>query len=432
MVLLRNILLVGGIAFAVKVVAFYKETIVASEIGLSELLDTFYLALIIPNFLQQVFIQSLKNLFIPNYIVELKKGDNVSGFQTLTLLLVLGLVGVLMILSTIFIEFSLPTIFPGHTASYYGLIQTQFYVVLPCLLFWGLTNFMAGLIEIRDKFLATSLSALFPAISTIICVLLFRDQLGEKVLSVGLLSGSFLAFLFVFGCALKYKVLKLGKPSLSDNTRMMIRQFPPKVSSGLLTGLNGFVDQFFAAQLVVGSVAALNYGKKIPAFAVGILILALGNVLLPHFSKKITEDPIQAFKQLFKTLKSLFLTMVIVAIILIFWSEPIIALLFERNEFTSDDTFVVSNIQKIGLVYVPFYICTLVTVKFLTAMNKNIFMAWASLWNLILNLVLNYVFMKMYGVYGLILSTTCVYILNSFIYVGFTFKQYRIQLKNHL
>lgn len=428
--LIRNILLVGGIAFLVKVTSFYKETVIASEIGLSELLDTFLLALIVPSFVQQVFINSLKNLFIPNYIAELTNGKNVKSFQSLAFLLVIGLAIMLSMISVVFIEYFLPIVFPNHESTYYDLIQMQFYYVLPCLCFWGLTNFMAGLIEITNRFLVTSISAIFPAISTIICLVFFKGILQEKVLSIGFLSGCILSFIFILFFTLRYKVLHLGKPKFSVNSRMMIKEFPPKVSSGLLTGLNNFVDQFFAAQLVVGSVAALNYGKKIPAFAVGILILALGNVLLPHFSKMVNDNIVQAFRQLFKLLKVLFLGMFFVVICLILFSQEIIALLFERNEFTPEDTLVVSNIQMIALVYVPFYLCTLVTVKFLTAINKNVFMAWASLWNLILNLALNYIFIKIYGIYGLILSTTCVYILNSFIYVGFTIGQYRLHLKN--
>ena len=50
------------------------------------------------------------------------------------------------------------------------------------------------------------------------------------------------------------------------------------------------VDQFFAAQLAIGSIAALNYALKIPAFAIGIIVIAINKVLLPYFSKSVLED----------------------------------------------------------------------------------------------------------------------------------------------
>ena len=206
----------------------------------------------------------------------------------------------------------------------------------------------------------------------------------------------------------------------------MIKQLPPKISSGFLSGMNSFVDQFFAAQLAIGSITAINYGIKIPAFIISILILALGNVLLPYFSRLINTDLAKAYKQLFNILKTIFISSLILIVISIFFSDNIISILFERNEFTSDDTIIVSNIQKIALIYIPFYLCTLVLVRFLTSINKNKFMAWVSFFGLVTNIVLNIILIKHFEVYGLIMATTIIYILISIFYVNFTLKQYKL------
>src|SRR5690606_25281133 len=198
-----------------------------------------------------------------------------------------------------------------------------------------------------------------------------------------------------------------------------------KVASSFLTAMNNYIDQFFAAQLVIGSIAALNYGIKIPAFAISIVITALGSVLLPHFSRLVTENLESAYQHLFKILKWVVLLSAIFVVIGIFTSDFIIELLFERNEFTHDDTLKVSLIQKITLAYVPFYLCTLIIVRFLTSINKNKFMAWVSFLNLITNNILNIILIKRFGVYGLALSTTLVLISSSDFYFGYTYKQYK-------
>ena len=79
--LAKNILLVGVITMFVKVVGFYKETLVSSNFGLSLLLYTYFIAFLIPGFIQNVFISSFKNVFIPNYVSELKTGSNVGALQ---------------------------------------------------------------------------------------------------------------------------------------------------------------------------------------------------------------------------------------------------------------------------------------------------------------------------------------------------------------
>ncbi|WP_108424728.1 murein biosynthesis integral membrane protein MurJ [Flagellimonas amoyensis] len=424
----RNIVIVGSITLFVKLAGFYKETFVASSFGLSELLDSFYVAILIPSFIQAVFISSVKNIFIPNYITEIKVGktENIGGFQTLGFLLISAIVLVFMGLTYLFGHFFLDIVFPGHTPYFYSITKSQLYIMTPCLLFWGGSSLLSALLDIDTKFLSSALYPIFTAICTIVFLVFFKEAIGEMVLAIGTLVGSLIGFVFLLWVTLKHKLILFGPPLINDNTRMMIKQLPPKISSGFLTGMNQFIDQFFAAQLVVGSISAINYGIKIPSFILTLSMIATGTVLLPYFSKKINEDRLQAFKDLFRILKVVFLAGLVVTLIIFIFSYDIIKFLFEKNEFTSKDTYTVSLIQQIILVYVPFYLCGNLLGKFLTSINKNSFMAWVSLYNLIANIVFNIIFMKLYGVYGLAISTSLVITISSFIYLYFTYKQYKI------
>ena len=297
---------------------------------------------------------------------------------------------------------------------------------MPCLYFWGFTTIINGLLDVSNNFFSSTISSVFNALSVLVCLFVFKEELGDIVIAVGMLIGSIIAFLYVLSIGLYNKLIILKKPKFSKNSIEMIRQLPPKISSGFLTGMNSIVDQFFAAQLVIGSITALNYGIKIASFIISILIMALGRVLLPHFSRLINTDIAKAYQQLFKILKIIFVSSLIIIVTSIFFSDDIISLLFERNEFTSDDTIIVSNIQKIALIYIPFYLCTLVLVRFLTSINKNKFMAWVSLFGLMANIILNIILIKKFEVYGLIMATTIVYILISLFYISFTIKQYKL------
>lgn len=418
-------LTIGAVTLFVKLFAFYKETAIASIIGLSELLDTFYIAILIPSFIQNVFIGGLKQLFIPNYLAEQKNFESKATFQSVTFLLILIMTAILAIVSIIFVEYGLENVFPNHNSQYYDLIQKQFYIILPCLLFWGLSSLLGGLLEIENKFFTTSVSAIFPTLGSLITLFYFKDVLGEYVLAVGILVGTVFSFLFLVIIAVKHHVIHFGHIIFNSNIKVMLLQLPHKITSSFLSGINPFVDQFFAAQLVIGSIGAINYGVKIPTFAVGILMLVLGNVLLPHFSKLVLNDRERAFKQLFKVLRTVFIFTLTCVIIGIFLSKPIVYLLFERGAFTSKDTVIVSNLQIIALAYVPFYLCTLVCVKFLTAINKNKFMAWTSTWNFIANLILNWLLIKHFGIYGLVGSTTLMFIVSSIIYMSYTWRLYK-------
>jgi putative peptidoglycan lipid II flippase len=277
-----NILTVGVITLIVKVFGFYKEMLVASSFGLSELLDTFLIAILIPSFIQNVFISALKNIFIPNYIIEQNSGGNINQFQSVIFLITLSISFFFYLLIYLSSDFFLIKIFPGHSLEYYELIKNQLYYVLPCLFIWGINSILSGLLEIENKYFLATISGVFGPIIMIICLFVFKDIFGNMVLAIGTLLGAIFTLIYMIFVSIKNNILCLRKPKINANSLMMLKQLPPKISSGLLSSMNEFVDQFFAAQLVVGSIAAINYGIKVPSLIVSIVIMAMGNVLLNY------------------------------------------------------------------------------------------------------------------------------------------------------
>lgn len=423
---IKNVFIVATITVGIKLVAFFKETIIASTYGLSEFLDAFFIAILVPSFIQSVFINSFKSIFIPNYIAEQKGEKQIGEFLAVTmivlLLIILLTTGITFLLSDYFLAY----IYPGHSEKFYELVKIQLYYLLPCLFFWGISSFLGGLLEIKSKFLLSSISGFFSPIIILLCIFFFKSVLGVRTLAVGTLIASFSSFTFLLVISLIQRNIVLKKPVLNENTKIMLKQLPAKVSSGFLTGMNNYVDQYFAAQLMVGSIAALNYGIKIPSFILSFSMLALGNVLLPYFSKKILENALNTYKQLFKILKKVFIGGLLFSALVFIFSNNIIEFLFEKNEFTSEDTLLVANIQRIILIYIPFYLCGNILVKFLTSINKNKFMAWQSFYRLAANIILNILLIREFGIYGLALSTTIVITINSILYLAYTYKQYKL------
>ncbi|WP_298499343.1 lipid II flippase MurJ [uncultured Algibacter sp.] len=424
--LIRNIMIVGAVTLLIKVIAFYKEMMIAGNFGLSELLDTFFIALLVPSFVQSVFISSITSIFIPNYVIEMKEGGNISSLQSVIFLISIGISTFTVILAYLSTDFFLDLIYPGHTSSYYQLIKDQLFIIMPCLFFWGITSVLGGLMEISNKFFLRSISTFFPIATMIFFLLFLKEQIGPMVLAYGTLVGNAIALLYFLFVTIKFKILSIGRPIINSNTKFMLRQLPPKIFSSFFSAMNNYVDQFFAAALIIGSISALNYGIRLPSFGISIVIMALGSVLLPHFSKLVNENLDEAYNHLFKILKWVVGISTIIVIIGIFMSDYIIELIFERGAFTHEDTLKVSLIQKITLIYIPFYLSTLIIVKFLTSINKNKFMAWISFFNLFINLILNFILVKYYEVYGLALSTTLVLIISSCFYFGYTYKQYKL------
>lgn len=420
-----NIITVAGVSLLIKSLAFYKEIVIANEFGLSDLLDSFFIAMIMPTFISQVFIIAFNNVFIPNYIAEQKSNPkNISAFQAtsfaVTIVAALFFIGVTYLISDYYLE----TIFPDKSQAFYSLVKNQLTIILPCVLFWGLTSVLMGLLNIKGEFRYATIYPVFTTLSLLVCIFFFKTTLQEHVLAVGILTGAILQFIFLLIVAYCYKILHISFPDFkSKNAITMFKQVPAKVSSGFLVGLIPVTDQYFATQLAVGSVAALNYGLKIPAFIATIIIMATGNVLLPYFSNLNIDNPESAFKKLYLIIQRIFLVLLPVIVILFFFSEDIIAFFFERDNFTSEDTVLVSKIQQIFLIGIPFEICGLIIVRFLTSINKNAFMAYVSLITMILNIILDFALVNYIGLMGIALCTA---LLHAFRYVLF-FRYVKLQ-----
>jgi len=419
-----NIITVAIVTVLVKGLGFYKEIVVAGSFGLSELLDTFFIAALIPGFVYQVFLVAFNSVFIPNYVAEQKAGSSVGSIQTTSLLIIIFMSLFFMLIAFLITNTFVKILFPSHTELYYNLIKLQFSYLLPCILFWGMSSLLSGLLNVHNEFKYATLYPIFTSISMIVLLVFFKDFFQEKVLAIGMLIGSIMEFLFLFITARYKHILNFRKPNFKNHgTRVMLNQLPAKASSGFLTGLIPVTDQFFAAQLVLGSVAALNYGLKIPAFFTTIVIIALGNVLLPYFSKLSLDNREMAFKKLYDILKWLFIGLVIIVIPIMFFSTSIIELIFERNEFKHEDTLIVANIQLVFLFGIPFSICGNIIVRFLTSINKNSFMAYVSFFSMLLNIILDYLLLKIYGIFGIAMCTVVLQILRSFVLLKYTTKQ---------
>lgn len=418
--ILINVMIVGFMTLVVKGMGFFKEMEVGRAFGLSELIDTFLIASLIPGFINNVFMSSFQNVFIPNYIAEKKVSNSIGSYQSACVIITFCLGLVLSIGAYIFTVFFLEDIFGGHSLEYYDLVRSQFYIMLPCILFWSFSSLLGGLLEVNGLFSFSSIYPIITSLVALICLFFFKKEIGYKVLAFSVLAGSFLEFVYLLCVSVLKKILQLSKPNFfSPNIITLYRQLPSKIGSGFLTGTTGFVNQFFAAQLVVGSIAAINYGMKIPSFVASILIISIGNVVLPYFSDLVQENRIKAYEVLFKSLIYIFVFSLLISGLIYIFSEDIILFLFEKGSFSSNDTLVVSKIQKILLAYVPFYICSIIIIKFLTSINKNAYMFYASILNLVLNLVLNFYFVEKYNVNGLAIATTLVYIINFWVLLLF-------------
>jgi putative peptidoglycan lipid II flippase len=92
------------------------------------------------------------------------------------------------------------------------------------------------------------------------------------------------------------------------------------------------------------------------------------------------------------------------------FSKPLVRVLYQRGAFTVADTELVSKVQICYLIQIPFYLWGLLFVKFLSAARRNDLLMFGAAVSLVFDQILNFTFMRFWGVAGIALSTSVVYI----------------------
>jgi putative peptidoglycan lipid II flippase len=183
-------------------------------------------------------------------------------------------------------------------------------------------------------------------------------------------------------------------------------------------------DQAMAAMLPAGAVSALNYGNKLPAVVIVLISGAIGTAVLPYFSRMIAAGDWRGAYRTYKTFaRLLFYTTLPLAVVLIVYSRPIIKMVFVHGAFSESAGQTVTYVQMCLLLEIPFYTVGILAVRMIAALKRTMILVWGSAISLVLNIVLNYILMQIFGISGIALATSLVYMV-SMAYLLYMSKHY--------
>ncbi|HGJ65976.1 TPA: murein biosynthesis integral membrane protein MurJ [bacterium] len=443
----------GTISIAVmfsRILGVVRDSVLAYLLPAKTGLDAFYAAFRIPNLLRDMFAESvLSNAFVPTFIEAETKSGKDSAWRlanlvfniTTIILLVITVIGIIFtpqIVDLVFMGKGFDTPLPEDSSFGFSnkrnltIYLTR--VMFPFLILVSLSAIAMGLLNSKRHFAIPALAPSFFNIGSVIVGVIGYytfPKLGQHPsvgMAVGVLAGGLLQFLVQTPSM--YKIGFRYKPIISFSDlylRQIFRLIGPAVLSSAIVEISVLINSFYASH-GEGWLTWLTLSFRIMYFPIGALGVAISTAALPTLSDATSQNDLDKYRStMAHALKLMFILAIPASAGLMALSQPIIALLFERGEFTRYDT-----IQAGGALFCyAFGLCGYSGVKVATsgfyALKDMRTPAIISIFTITINVISNYILIFRFGFdhRSLAISTAFTITLNFLLTLGLLWRRVR-------
>src|SRR6266516_1662040 len=293
--MLGRIFTVGGYTLLSRLTGFARDIMLAAILGAGPLADAFFVAFRLPNHFRAIFAEGAFNAaFVPAYAHVHGEHGETSGRlfagRIFTLLFFSQLV--LLIVAWLFMPQAMSILAPGFTddAEQRRLAIELTRITFPYLLLITMVTLYGGMLNVMHRFATAAAAPIFLNLSmmTTLALAAFFPSAGHAA-AWGVLIAGILEFLLLAGDAARSGILpKFAPLKLDDDVRAFFRALGPATVGSMGTQVALFADTIIATFLPAGALSALYYADRLNQLPIGVIGIAIGTVLLPEMSRRIT------------------------------------------------------------------------------------------------------------------------------------------------
>ena len=341
--LMRGFATVGSWTLLSRILGFVRDMMIAAFLGAGPVAEAFLIAFSLPNMFRRFFAEGAFNMaFVPIFSKKVEKGHGAEEFARDA---ASGLATILIAFTAIAILF-MPWLVLAMASGFaadnrFELATLYGRIVFPYILFISIAALLSGVLNASGKFAAAAaapvvLNILFIASLTLASLLGFDIGL-TLAWTVPVAGIAQLALVWIAASRAGYRLVPRWPKITPEIKRLAVIAAPAALAGGVVQ-INLLVGRQVASYFE-GAVAWLNYADRLYQLPLGVVAIAIGVVLLPDLSRRLQAEDSEGGQWAFNRAGELALALTIpCAIALVAIPLPIIQVLFERGEFTSDDT----------------------------------------------------------------------------------------------
>jgi len=414
----RALLTLSTAALLIRVMGMLNQIVVTKRFGAGATMDAYFVASTLPLLMATLLSTSVESSVIPVYARVRAQGKERASilFSTLLNLLLLGtalLTLVMLIFRNQLIHLSAPALDPFRTALAVRLAP----FIFPVLLLMVVISFLECILNAEGQFGWPAYAGLLVPLATAILALTLGNSEGVVILCIGMLAGLCLQLCVVIVRArragLVYRLsINVRNPEL--RSVLMVAWIAP--FSVLISQASPLVDQVFASSLSAGSISALNYSLKLVSVFTGVIFVSVGRAALPYLSRQAFINDMKAFKETLRFyLWAVGIGTTVLAALMLVLAHPLVQILFQRGAFSAQDTTRTASTLVGFVVGLTPMALGFIMARAFVALRKNRFLLITTIFGVIANAILDYIFARLWQGTGIALATSAVYFCNLFI-----------------
>jgi len=294
--MLGRIFTVGGYTLLSRLTGFARDIMLAAILGAGPVADAFFVAFRLPNHFRAIFAEGAFNAaFVPAYAhVYGQRGEGPArsfADRIFTLLFLSQLI--LLVFAWLFTPQAMSLLAPGFSedTEQRRLAIELTRITFPYLLLITLVTLYGGMLNVMNRFASAAAASIFLNLAMMMTLALaaFFPSVGHAA-AWGVLISGFLQYFLLAGDLARHGGLpRFARPRLGEDMRSFFRALGPATLGSMGTQVALFADTIIATFLPAGALSALYYADRLNQLPIGVIGIAIGTVLLPEMSQRLTS-----------------------------------------------------------------------------------------------------------------------------------------------
>jgi putative peptidoglycan lipid II flippase len=372
-----------------KLLGFVREQIIAANFGATNVTDGFYLGLIIPTIISGMLGVAISYSFVPEYSNELYRGNkSLASIKATSIIIVsLLLTFVISIIVYLSAEYIVNILLKSKNRELYELAEYSTKILSFSIIFVTLGGLIKIILNLNDEYIASNLA---PVVQHLFFIFSFvLPLLVDFYYLVWVTLIGFVLFLLVQLIKL-LKLNLLGRITFKEIiSSIKIWWFAVPIMIGSLA--NQFyilIERYLASGFSDGLISMLQYADKVRQLPITLFFATLTTFLTSRLTKAIVKNDIDGFINYIAIgIRIILIIGLPMVYILHIYNEKLISILFNRGEFTFENSIQTAEL----LAYYSPTVISLTLIQFLVVGFYAKGERWLPVFIIILGSLLNYI-----------------------------------------